>query len=119
MKLIDKELQRYWYQKLKESGFEDIETDQGFLKKEVGSSTKERAISDREAREIYYASAAAFLHAYSFETLSDYRIWSSHVEGKSLRETALQLGFVKGFVEGRMRKMKHIFRFYLKIRSED
>ena len=114
-----KETQREWYQRLKEEGFIDIETEDGGLKKEIGSSTKERAVFDREFREIYYANASSFLHAYQFESLSDQRIWFAHVEGKSIRETAKQLGLVKGFVEGRLRKIKHIFRFYLQIRNEE
>jgi FixJ family two-component response regulator len=83
-------LQREWYGKLKQSGFEDIEylVDgygvADFIKKPSGIF-KKMSYDDFTATESYYILARQFLHHYQFPTDRDQFIWSQHADGCSSR----------------------------------
>lgn len=82
------QLQAVWTQKLKESGFEDIEDRSGRLTRGI---TRAVAWVDPELREItqeYYCMAYHFLNSYNFETTLDKVMWEYHVEGIVIRDIA-------------------------------
>lgn len=82
-------LQKIWYAKLKQLGFNDIEdtnSPKEFLK--VWESTnwvKQYTPEAFQDRAEYYRLAGLFLHDYTFESFYEETIWRLHSEGKSLR----------------------------------
>ena len=85
----DSKLKEIWAKKLKDSGFEDIETPLGGLKRYdkdyfFHPDMVERAGFSRH----YYDLARAFLNDYKFDSTLDKTIWEQHSEGKSVRYIA-------------------------------
>lgn len=89
-----KALQREWYQKLKDTGFQDIEvysggeqnryrTNSGWIEK-MGA---ERFLIKRD----YYILAGHFLHDHDFKSEGEKEIWSLHSDGKTIRSIAKAL----------------------------
>lgn len=87
-----KKLQKKWYQKLNEAGFEDIEDAEGRLKATTHPRTVKRALSDREERETYYNIARDFLNNHKFESQTEESVWELHCEGIGYRTIAQKLG---------------------------
>lgn len=114
-----KRLQNEWYQRLSDSGFEEIEnTKNGALKEwsvtRINRMCKRQAtgtlyLVSRETRQ-YYRSAQWLLDLYSFESIRDKKIWELHCEGLSTRQIASQIGTV-GYctVSLRIKKLREIF----------
>ena len=79
-----KKLQDKWYNKLKNSGFEDIEQADGNLKKQAKSIHilyyKPVAY---EAKQRYFELAGQFLYWYKFKNEVEKKIWTLHSEGMS------------------------------------
>lgn len=95
-----RQLRDLWYKKLKEDGFEDIETKSGMLK--GGSSTyeftRERAYQQQggfEAKIAYYDMATKFLNEYKFTKRLDKIIWEYHVNAISVRNISKLLRAAK------------------------
>lgn len=98
-----KALKKVWYQKLKESGFEDIEdvhSPREYLKTWHSHYFENRYTPETFASKAeYYQRAARFLYEYHFEwfegsTLVNHyerEIWRMHSEGMSFREIANNL----------------------------
>ena len=100
-------LQKIWYKKLKDEGFEDLEyfDDQGkpqeWLKGNSKFSSQEDETvqaSDSSALEFectleYYLQAAHLLHTATFDNDIDRHIWFLHSEGESLRKIGNQVGY--------------------------
>lgn len=90
-----RKLQRDWYKKLKEDGFEDIEdtnSKEEFLKEWHSSSFQlSHDPATFEAKQEYFYLATKFLSSYQFPTEVERIIWTLHAEGKSLREIAVDL----------------------------
>ena len=92
-----------WYKKLKDSGFEDIERDELYLKRYSGSlneSGKEKLSYTKrrlhwESTGDYYSMAAKFLHDYKFTSNLEKVIWEYHAEGMSMRNIAKTLKKLK------------------------
>jgi hypothetical protein len=94
-------LQKIWYKKLKESGFEDIEdvsSPREYLKTWHSNYFYQRYTPESfEFKQEYYRKASLFLHMYSFEWFPgssivnwmEREIWRQHSEGISLRAIAL------------------------------
>lgn len=89
------ELKQVWYQKLADSGFEDIED----KKNNLESWTVSRFLTERNngkdllevqqynsSKEAYYRIAGHFLHDHKFESHKEKLIWGYHCEGISYRE---------------------------------
>lgn len=74
-----------WYKKLKESGFEDIESDETRLKK-WSSQFGRMDHSVIQIRESYYQMATRFFNEHNFDTDLDKVIWLYHSEGIGSRE---------------------------------
>lgn len=84
-----KALKDSWYKKLKKSGFNDIETADGALKK---SHTDLFSVYHAdygsiylEAKEEYFRLARQLLHDYKFSTPQQKLVWQLHSEGLSIR----------------------------------
>lgn len=83
------ELQRHWYQKLKDLGFNDIERRDGTL---LRLDIRNARMIDRDAVESYYAMARQFNSAHDFDCWVEKTIWELHTEGYSLSEVATRTG---------------------------
>lgn len=81
-----KRLKELWHQKLKDSGFEDIETTDGRLKRWAYDYARDRSLWSWEAKEAYYRMARYFLNDYEFKTSRERIIWEYHAEGISIRD---------------------------------
>lgn len=87
-----KALKAKWYKKLKDTGFEDIEQDETYLK--VWSSYFFKVNYNAtlfEAKEDYYRMAGYFLNEHKFESEYDRLVWSMHADGLGIREIAKRL----------------------------
>ena len=89
-------LQKEWYKKLAEDGFEDIEYfDKDMEPKDMmyreavktGTALKDKF----ESTEQYYIEASQFFHRHDFTTDTDRQIWFLHSEGHPYRTIASQL----------------------------
>lgn len=97
-----KELQKLWYSKLKQKGFEDIERNEYHLKdpsskfaRTTGRSESSLTSIARDAKRDYYLMATDFLNTHTFETKLDENIWAYHTEGISCRDIAKLLNKVR------------------------
>lgn len=85
-------LKKEWYNKLKETGFEDIEQDDNYLKSWTSSLVKARNKgSYSESKAEYYRIASHFLHDHAFVSKKEQFIWERHSEGISIRNIAIAL----------------------------
>lgn len=90
-------LQKIWYKKLKESGFDDIEQSEQRLKAWHSSFFKVHYNKVLyEAKEEYYNRACQFLYEYSFKNDKEKLIWEMHANGTSIEEITKVL-LKKGF----------------------
>lgn len=108
-------LKKLWYDKLKKSGFNDVEQDEDYLKasswplRKNGASNQVRFVSGQE----YFRLAGQFLHDYKFKDEIEELIWRLHSEGKFLREISQELKnnrvkLNKDSVNARIKKLKKI-----------
>lgn len=90
-----KTLQKHWYKKLKEVGFEDIEdtnSPREYLKTWHSTYFIHRYTKETfEAKAEYYRMACHFLYEYDFENNLDRIIWELHSDGKSFRDISIHL----------------------------
>lgn len=87
-----KALKAKWDKKLVDSGFEDIEQEDGNLKFWAAHSYIKRHDQIKiEAKEEYYRLAGHFLFDYKFETLKEKEIWQLHSEGVPFRDISIIL----------------------------
>lgn len=90
-----KTLQREWYRKLKDSGFDDIEdvdSPEEYLKAWHSQYFQKRHTPDKFiANQEYYRRTQAFLMHYTFANQLDKQIWKMHSEGRPLRAIAKKL----------------------------
>jgi len=89
-------LQEKWYKKLKDKGFDDIETSDGRLKKWASSHIKRQILENGldvtlsliNAKTEYFRAAESFLYDHKFSSSYEKRIWKMHTEGKTIRGIA-------------------------------
>lgn len=97
-KLPPRSLVIEWDQKLRESGFIDIEdrdSPREMLKSWHSTLFIHRFDQERfSARQQYFELVTQFLHSYEFDSELEREIWFLHSEGKSLREIAKITGQV-------------------------
>ncbi len=84
-----------WYKKAADSGFNDIETQDGDLKRPGLNNHKYYTTIGWEAKVSYYTMAEFFLNDYKFETTMDKVMWEYHSHGLSYREIAKLLKHLK------------------------
>jgi len=120
-----KELQKHWYKKLKDSGFEDVEKDEYFLIRDARSKRifrSDRSIEYYESVIEYYQLAENFLHDFKFKTEREKIIWEYHANGISMRDIVIimQKAGIKDLTRtkvctiiGQLRKeMKNLYQIY-------
>jgi Mor family transcriptional regulator len=83
-------LQKDWYKRLKDEGFNDIETTDERLKKWESSRIRQALKNDTamiliNAKIEYYRIAEQFLYNHKFESVYEKQIWELHTEGKPMR----------------------------------
>jgi len=83
-------LKKLWYQKLRESGFKDIERKDGTVGRGAPrvdnlNDVQKQAIQD------YYSMCRNFLEEHTFDNEVERFIWSLHSEGTSVRDISNQL----------------------------
>jgi hypothetical protein len=101
-----KKLQKKWYNKLRASGFEDIEQgdylkasdkntslDEQYYEQRT-HSTKYRSRLWKDSQAEYYRMAAQFSHS-RFDTVEDRLVWQAHSEGKTNEEAGKRAGVTK------------------------
>jgi hypothetical protein len=93
-----KQLEREWYQKLKDVGFHDIEDTQGesrFLKSWHSTKCQEMKPVIIEQIKIYYKEGVQLLDDYPFDNPVHRRIWKLHTRGLSIRQIARKVKRLK------------------------
>jgi hypothetical protein len=92
-----KDLQKDWYKKLKDSGFQDIERGAGQLKTDPLQNIKTfYDLNSFESKQEYFRMAGAFLYSYKFKNEAEKLIWRLHSEGVSFR-TIVKILLEKGY----------------------
>lgn len=84
------ELQKLWYEKLKESGFVDAEQPNGMLKFWTGKSGSYAGKDGEQKAAVqnYYTFAEHFLNSHPFKNNLERTIWEYHANGLSSRDIA-------------------------------
>lgn len=102
-----KELQAFWYRKLKELGFEDIEnvalSDRPLIQWHAHYFQQRHTSLGFSQQEEYYRLAAIWLHDHTFKTKTDKRIWELHAQGVGYRGIAKALKIKMWVVEHSVR----------------
>lgn len=79
-------VQDFWYKKLKDSGFNDIEYADGSIAVGLPRSVKWKDEDLRQITQDYYCMAYHFLNSYQFDTELEKIMWEYHSEGLSARD---------------------------------
>lgn len=114
-----KKLQSDWAKKLADSGFEDIETPDGYLKNYASSrylsgknngKDAEYLIADYETKARYYRLAGQFLYSHKFANEAEKQVWVHHAEGVSFRKIVKLVGGRYNFSEvyRTIRRLKNV-----------
>lgn len=94
-------LKKIWYEKLKKSGFNDIEIGKGVISNSDAFSKNQdhgqHTDTWRRSKEEYYQMAEYFLNNYKFETKLDQAIWEYHVNGIGTLDIAMVINKVKSY----------------------
>lgn len=98
-KLKFEQLQADWYEKLKQSGFEDVEQNEEYLKQysshnfQSGKNGKsqEGILQNYESKQEYFRRAGQFLYEHAFENDVAKMIWKFHSDGSPYRKIPGQL----------------------------
>lgn len=111
MKDLDK-LQKVWYAKLKETGFDDIEYSNGGLRKAYQANANS-SVKNQIGRQEYYAKAAEFAEHYIFKSERNKEIWILYSEGLSLSEIGKKMNLSKPRIDQIIKEIKPVFEFYI------
>lgn len=120
-------IKKKWYNKLKKSGFEDIEQDETYLKQHSGKTglTHEDpnarnawdAYLSQEGREIsespkfnYFSECREFLETYSFKSKKERKMFEMHSEGEGERVIAKALKTYRRKVTETLKKLIKVMR---------
>lgn len=90
-----KKLKKIWAKKLKASGFDDIETEGGKLKRYEKLHWNSVSPLNFEEQQKYYILAGQLLHSHPFGSIRDKTIWRYHTQGHTLQEIADKVGLSK------------------------
>ena len=91
----------FWYKKLKEAGFEDIESDENNLKSWSSKLARKNPPEIWQAKATYYSMARSFLNSHTFQNNLDKIIWEYHTEAISVRDIVETLNKTKVIKIGR------------------
>lgn len=81
-----KQLQKQWYLKLKQEGFNDIEQDGRLISYSSSRLNLDLNKTVYDAKLEYSRLANEFLEVYQFEDAKDKEVWSMYVDGLSARK---------------------------------
>lgn len=109
-----KQLKAKWDKKLLDSGFDDIEEEDGTLKYATNPRAIKNALKDKEEREIYYSVAREFLETHAFKNIMHRNIWELHCEGMGKLPIAEKLSVTPYRVEVTINE----YRILAKLRKE-
>lgn len=85
-------LKKIWYQRLKDDGFKDIETFQGFLKDWPAQRIRRDFTPEKiQEKQEYFRAASELYWEHTFDSSLEKKIWQLHCEGNSYREIAYTL----------------------------
>lgn len=86
------QLKALWYKRLKDSGFKDIETFNGYIKDWPSQRIQRDFTPERIQEKLdYFRAASQLFWEHKFDTALQKKIWELHCEGKSYREIAEDL----------------------------
>ena len=92
-----KELKSFWYKKLEESGFKDLENDEGVIAWRKGQTSSDfihNILSRRgcalQVKE-HYRFASHYLHKANFKSELERQVWELYCEGLSSRKIVSEL----------------------------
>lgn len=86
------QLKALWYQKLKDSGFDDAENEKGYLKDWPTQRLRRDYTPERfREKQEYYRLACQFLHEHSFDSAFEKTVWELHALGLSIRDIVFDL----------------------------
>lgn len=112
-----KKLQKTWYLKLKESGFEDAEDtnnkDEVLKQWHCAYFQVRHRPQQFEAQQEYYRQARSFYHRYPFPDQGEKRIWLLHSDGQSLRQISKLMGLKLWFVHRTVEFLESQMTWYL------
>ena len=115
-----KKLQAAWYLRLREIGFDDIESKGIYARPDVDRRTWRRACAERESRIAYFALADEFLRSFRFQKPRHRDAWELHAQGLSVRQIAKDLGLTRNqvgpLIARLRRKLKVVSMDGLKLR---
>jgi hypothetical protein len=87
-----KTLQKKWYKKLKDTGFDDIENSEIGLKRYHSFDfIREDRQDPIDNKREFYRIAGFFLNDYPFKTVREKEIWSLYSKGKTAKQVAVIL----------------------------
>lgn len=87
MKKPSPTLKEQWAEKLKKSGFEDIEQDEFYFKTGSKGVIDPRRVT-WESQAEYYQLSRYFLNDYTFQSERELIVWEYHTNGISIRDIA-------------------------------
>lgn len=87
---INSKLQREWDIRLKESGFQDIESKKGTLTRGAPRITDKSPLQI-QVIDSYYSMASYFFNEHNFDSELEKTIWNYHAEGLNSREISIVL----------------------------
>jgi hypothetical protein len=107
-----KKLQRQYYARLKEQGFQDIEDDNGRMVfyTERLHQLKRFTMDLMGPIRDYYSWALQHAARSEFENSIDEKIWTMHAEGKSSREIAKEVDFDQTWICRKIKKIRNYLR---------
>lgn len=115
------QLQKEWAQKLKSSGFKDIEFDEDNLKQSSDYFKNQYSVQEFEAKKEYFEMAEQFYKEFDFrrvvktkEQMSFYkRVWYRHYQGMTAAKIAVNLDVTYARVQACLNKLKRsMFKLY-------
>lgn len=109
MHKMNSKLVNFWYKKLKDSGFDDIEYGNGLDK-----GSKPQSTQDYDATINYFSKAQDFLREYKFDNPIDKAIWELHCEGTSTRKMATELKVNPGTLYIKLKCLISVFKEWVK-----
>jgi hypothetical protein len=115
----------YWYRKLIESGFEDIEKcflnnqDESYLRKWDGFYFQLRYHTSRfKMIRDYYRYTSYFLENYCFDSIKEKRIWEMHSEGIPVRKISHILSLTVWCIQKTIQKLRKKMLIFIRTETD-
>lgn len=96
---LTQQLKLKWDEKLKKSGFEDIESDEYNLKNWDSFRFQRLFTPDQfEANQRWWELVSQLTHEFKFKSARDKKIWSLYTSGETVRNISKKVKYSKTFV---------------------